>query len=147
MAIGTEAQKINSQKYQLWVRNAGDSAEDEWVMLQNKRLLNTHNELREPTSSGGNVYYSGANDHVLSGTLLFTRDIWADGTYGIGALLTRSNGEVPNRKYKCKLVDSAGTTQTFTFNAKLQTADLNGPPEGATKIDVFFVITSDITQS
>lgn len=145
MAIGTLTQKVNAAKYQLWIRNSADSAEDEWVLLQNKRMLISAAELREPTTSGGNAYYTGQPDNILTGTLLFTRDLWNDATYGLAVLLTRTNGERPERKIKAKLVDASGTTITFTFTAKLSVGDINGGPEGGTKVDVTFILTGDPT--
>lgn len=145
MAIGTEAQKINSGKYTLWVRNAADNAEDEWIELQNKRLVLSHAEIREPTTSGGVVYYSGAPDNILTGTLLFTRDLWNDSTYGLTALLTTSNGEYTTRKLKFRLTDSAGTAMTFTQNCKITVVDINAGAEGGTKVDVSFIMIGNPT--
>ena len=104
--IGTVAQKVNAKKFQVYI----GSTSNEWKLLQNARVLISHPVFREPTTSGGVVTYTGAPDHSISGSLIFTRDAWDNGTANdFKSLLTvdSSTGEVPENDWLIKLTDSA----------------------------------------
>ena len=71
MAIGVATKKVNSKKMEIWVGSSGNT----WTLLQNARVSISHPVFREPTTSGGVVTYTGAADHSISGSLLFTTDL------------------------------------------------------------------------
>ena len=91
--------EINAKKFNIYI----GSASNEWKLVQNARVLVSHPVFREPTTSGGVITYTGAADHTISGTLLFTTDEWttansagATNVAGLAALLTpdATSGEV-----------------------------------------------------
>lgn len=151
MALGTDGQEINSKLFQVYV----GSTSNEWRLLQNARVLISHPIFREPTTSGGVKTFTGAPDHNISGSLIFTRDEWLtiDGgsetsTSGFAGLLTIANGEVPEKTWLVKFTDingvSTGTTLTFT-NAKLSVVDISKSVEGGTKVDITVVCPDEPT--
>lgn len=153
MALGTDGQEVNAKLFQVYV----GSTSNEWRLLQNARVLISHPIFREPTTSGGVKTFTGAPDHNISGSLLFTRDEWSTangGTVttvsGLAGLLTIANGEVPKKTWLVKFTDvsgvSTGTTLTFT-NCKLSVADISKSTEGAVKVDVTIVCPDEPTSA
>jgi hypothetical protein len=147
--IGTVAQKINAKKFQVYI----GSTSNEWKLLQNARVLISHPVFREPTTSGGVVTYTGAPDHSISGSLIFTRDSWDNGTANdFKSLLTvdSSTGEVPENDWLIKLTDSTGTATntTFTFSGcKVSVIDISKSVEGGTKVDITVVCPQEPTSA
>jgi len=153
MALGTDGQEINSKLFQVYV----GSTSNEWRLLQNARVLISHPIFKEPTTSGGVKTFTGAPDHNISGSLIFTRDEWstADGgtettTSGLAGLLTIANGEVPEKTWLIKFTDingtATGTTLTFT-NCKLSVADISKSVEGGVKVDITVVCPDEPTSA
>jgi hypothetical protein len=151
MAIGTDGQEINSKEFKVYV----GSTDNEWRLLQNARVLVSHPVFREPTTSGGVKTFTGAPDHNISGSILFTRDEWstADGgttttTSGLAGLLKIDDGEVPLKRWIVKFTDvsgiSTGTTLTFE-NCKLSVADISKSVEGGVKVDITVVCPDEPT--
>ena len=141
MAIGTAATKINSKEMQIWVHASANT----WTLLQNARVSISHPVFREPTTSGGVVTYTGAADHSISGSLLFSTDSWT-GTYGFDALSTTTTSEVPARTWAVKFTDAATTATTLSFpNCKLTSLDISKSTEGGVKVDISLVCPSDPT--
>ena len=70
--LGLTAQAVNAKKMQLYIGSAGTN--NEWKLVQNARVLISHPVFREPTTGGGVVTYTGAPDHSISGSLLFTSE-------------------------------------------------------------------------
>ena len=142
-----EGAGINAKKYQIYI----GSTSNEWKLLQNASLNMGHAVFKEPTTSGGNLLYTGSFDGTISGSLLFSRNTYLD-TNGIEALLTvgASTGEVPANDWIVKFTDTDGTstntTLTFT-NCKLSVVGINKSAEGATKIDITVVCPSFATKS
>jgi len=138
MAIGTDGEEINAKEFKVYV----GSLSNEWVELQNARVLVSHPIFREPTTSGGVKTFTGAPDHNISGSIIFTRDAWTASTFGLNALLTVANGEVPTNSWIVKFVDVSGNASIvkLTFNnSKLSVADISKSVEGGTKVDVTIV--------
>tara|TARA_R110000824_G_scaffold355161_1_gene542285 strand:+ start:40 stop:480 length:441 start_codon:yes stop_codon:yes gene_type:complete len=140
MAIGTSATKVNAKKMQIWVGSSGNT----WTLLQNARVSITHPIFREATTSGGVVTYTGAPNHTISGSLLFTTDSWT-GTYGFKALSTvdtsgANEGEVPEVEWAIKFTDLANGATTLSFdNCKLTSLDISKSTEGGVKADISLV--------
>ena len=151
MALGTDGQEINSKQFQVFI----GSVSNEWRLLQNARVLISHPIFREPTTSGGVVTFTGAPDHNISGSLLFTRDEWTTanvsgvtGVAGFSALLSVSNGEVLSKTWLVKFTDvTAGSTSlTLTFaNCKLSVVDISKSVEGGAKVDITVVCPDEPT--
>jgi|TARA_R110000744_G_scaffold277074_2_gene389541 hypothetical protein len=141
MAIGTAATKINSKEMQIWVHASANT----WTLLQNARVSISHPVFREPTTSGGVVTYTGAADHSISGSLLFSTDSWT-GTYGFDALSTTTTSEVPARTWAVKFTDAATTATTLSFpNCKLTSLDISKSTEGGVKVDISLVCPEEPT--
>ena len=140
--LGLTAQAVNAKQLQVFI----GSASNEWKLVQNARVLISHPVFREPTTGGGVVTYTGAPDHSISGSLLFTRDEWNDGTNGFANLIAITNGEVEKNSWLVKFTDvSAGaTTLTFT-NSKLSVVDISKSAEGAVKADITVVCPDEPT--
>lgn len=145
--------EINAKKFNIYI----GSASNEWKLVQNARVLVSHPVFREPTTSGGVVTYTGAADHTISGTLLFTTDEWttanvagATNVAGLAALLSpdSTSGEVLSKTWLVKFTDmnSSSTTTTLTFaNCKLSVADISKSVEGAVKVDITIVCPDEPT--
>ena len=145
--------EINAKKFNIYI----GSASNEWKLVQNARVLVSHPVFREPTTSGGVVTYTGAADHTISGTLLFTTDEWTTANSsgvtnvaGLAALLTpdSTSGEVLTKTWLVKFTDmnSSSTTTTLTFaNCKLSVADISKSVEGAVKVDITIVCPDEPT--
>ena len=145
--------EINAKKFNIYI----GSASNEWKLVQNARVLVSHPVFREPTTSGGVITYTGAADHTISGTLLFTTDEWTTANSsgvtnvaGLAALLTpdSTSGEVLTKTWLVKFTDmnSSSTTTTLTFaNCKLSVADISKSVEGAVKVDITIVCPDEPT--
>jgi len=145
--------EINAKKFNIYI----GSASNEWKLVQNARVLVSHPVFREPTTSGGVITYTGAADHTISGTLLFTTDEWTTANSagvtnvaGLAALLTpdATSGEVLTKTWLVKFTDmnSSSTTTTLTFtNCKLSVADISKSVEGAVKVDITIVCPDEPT--
>ncbi len=141
--FGTEAAKVNSQAYTVEITN---STTGEYLFLQDARMVFSHTELKEPTTSGGNLYFSGTPTNRLIGTILYTKDTFTQTNIGFNTILfTRTNGETPTFSASIKLTSKGNTTTTFTFTAllKIESADVLKAAEGGTKIAVSFIIIDD----
>ena len=145
--------EINAKKFNIYI----GSATNEWKLVQNARVLVSHPIFREPTTSGGVITYTGAADHTISGTLLFTTDEWTTANSagvtnvsGLAALLSPdgTSGEVLTKTWLVKFTDmnSSSTTTTLTFaNCKLSVADISKSVEGAVKVDITIVCPDEPT--
>lgn len=143
--FGTEAAKVNSQAYTVTITN---SSSGEYIFLQDARMVFSHTELKEPTTSGGNLYFSGTPTNRLIGTVIYTKDVFTQANIGFNTILfTRSQGETPTFSATITLTSRAGTATTFTFTTllKLESADVLKAAEGGTKIAVSFIIIDDPT--
>jgi len=143
--FGTLAARVNSQAYTVSITN---STTGEYLFLQDARMVLAHTELKEPTTSGGNVYYSGTDSNRLIGTILYTKDAFIQANIGFNTtLLTRANGEVPLFTMVIFLTSAGGTTTTFTYSslAKVESVDILKAAEGATKIAVSYILINDPT--
>lgn len=97
--LGNTAQAVNAKQMQIFI----GSVSNEWKLIQNARVMISHPIFREPTTAGGVVTYTGAPDHSISGSLLFTRDEWNDGSANdISSLITIANGEAPANSWLVK---------------------------------------------
>ena len=146
--LGVVTEAVNAKQMQLYIGAAG--ANNEWKLVQNARVMISHPIFREPTTGGGVVTYTGAPDHSISGSLLFTRDEWntanagaaVTAKSGFAGLLTIANGEVPLKSWVIKFTDTTGTstnaTLTFT-NCKLSVVDISKSAEGGVKADITIV--------
>jgi len=139
--MGLTAQAINAKKMQLFI---GTGDDDEWLLLQNARVMLSHPIFREPTTGGTVVTYTGAPDNTISGTLLFTRDEWNDANNGFINILApaAASGEVESNYWNVKFVDVSGNTAyvRLTFsNCKLSVVDISKSVEGAVKADITVV--------
>jgi hypothetical protein len=142
MAIGLATEKVNSKKMEIWVGSTSNT----WTLLQNARVSISHPVFREPTTSGGVVTYTGAADHSISGSLLFTTGAWTTSTYGFDALSTPTDGEVPAVSWAVKFTDAASTATTLTFpNCKLTSFDVSKSTEGGVKVDITLVCPEEPT--
>ena len=144
--LGLTAQAINAKQMQVFI----GSEDNEWLLLQNARVMISHPIFREPTTSGNVATFTGAPDHTISGTLLFTRDEWNDGTANdFKSLLTTTNGEVPANSWLVKFTDVSGSSSntTFTFtDCKLSVVDISKGVEGAVKVDITVICPNEPTQ-
>lgn len=143
--FGTLAARVNSQAYKVTITN---TATGEYIFLQDCRMVLAHTELKEPTTSGGNVYYSGTPSNRLIGTILYTEDTFTQAQIGFNTtLLTRTNGEVPLITMIITLTsaDSSITTFTYTSLAKVESVDVLKAAEGGTKLAVSYILISDPT--
>ena len=147
VSLGTDGQEINAKQMQIFIgANTASGtptvATNEWRLLQNARVLISHPIFREPTTSGGVVTFTGAPDHNISGSLIFTRDEWSNSTFGLKTLLITTNGEVPLKNWTVKFTDVSGsvvgTTATFQ-NCKLSVVDISKSVEGGVKVDITVV--------
>ena len=134
--IGTAGEEVNAKQFQVFIGSTGN----EWKFLQNARVLISHPIFREPTTSGGVVTFTGAPDHNISGTLVYSRDVWDDGSSNdLKSLSTIVNGEVSANSWLIKFTDvsgsSTGNTLTFT-NCKLSVVDISKSVEGGVKVDI-----------
>lgn len=144
MGLSNLAKKVNSTGFRVYITSV--IAGNQYDELQNARLLISHSEFREPTTSGGIVFYSGAPENLLSGSLLYTAEQWDRASTGWAALLTRTNGEVPLKTFIVQIVGEDGTTDTLTFtNSKVSVVDFSKPVEGGAKIDISIVLPTDPT--
>jgi len=146
--LGVVTEAVNAKQMQLYIGSAGSN--NEWKLVQNARVMISHPIFREPTTGGGVVTYTGAPDHSISGSLLFTRDEWntanagtaVTAKSGLAGLLTIANGEVPLKSWVIKFTDTTGTstsaTLTFT-NCKLSVVDISKSAEGGVKADITIV--------
>ncbi len=142
-AFGSLAARVNSQAYKVSITN---STTGEYLFLQDCRMVLAHTELKEPTTSGGNVYYSGTPSNRLIGTVLYSKDTFTQANIGFDALLlTRTNGEVPLFTGVITLTSAGGTATTFTYTAliKMESVDVLKAAEGATKLAISMVLTED----
>ncbi len=134
--LGTLGEEVNAKSMQVFI----GSTSNEWKFLQNARVLISHPIFKEPTTSGGVVTFTGAPDHNISGTLVYTRDTWDNGSSNdLKSLLSISNGEVSANSWLVKFTDVSGTASenTFTFtNCKLSVADISKSVEGGVKVDI-----------
>lgn len=137
MAIGTLAQSVNSKKMEIWVGTSTNT----WTLLQNARVLISHPIYREPTTSGGVATFTGAPDHTISGSLIFSRDEWSDASgFDVLSTVSGTTGEVPANSWAVKFTDISTGTTTLTFtNAKLSVVDISKSVEGGVKVDVTVV--------
>jgi|TARA_R110000824_G_scaffold75597_1_gene191724 hypothetical protein len=148
--LGLTAQAVNAKKMQVFVGSNAGTADNEWKLLQNSRVMISHPVFREPTTGGTVVTYTGAPDHSISGSMLFTSDEWVSSTaaaYDFKSLLTvDSQGEVPKTEWAIKFIDIANTTTTLTFNdVKLTSIDISKSAEGAVKADITLVCPNEPT--
>ncbi len=145
--LGTDGEEVNAKLFQVYI----GSTSNEWRLLQNARVLISHPVFREPTTSGGVVTYTGAPDHNISGSLLFTRDSWDNASANdFKSLLTITNGEVPTNSWLIKFTDVNGiaTENTLTFtNCKLSVVDISKSVEGGTKVDITVVCPDEPTSA
>lgn len=143
--LGLDGDEINAKEFQIFI----GSESNEWRVLQNARVLISHPVFREPTTSGGVKTFTGAPDHNISGSLLFTRDSWDNGTGNdFKSLLTIVNGEVPTNSWIVKFTDVGGTSTntTFTFgNCKISVVDISKSVEGGVKVDITVVCPDEPT--
>ena len=146
--LGIVTEAVNAKQMQIYIGSAG--ANNEWKLIQNARVMLSHPIFREPTTGGGVVTYTGAPDHSISGSLLFTRDEWntanagsaVTAKSGLAGLLVLSNGEVPLKSWVVKFTDvsGSGTVVRLTFaNCKLSSVDISKSVEGAVKADIQIV--------
>lgn len=146
--LGIVTEAVNAKQMQIYIGSAG--ANNEWKLIQNARVMLSHPIFREPTTGGGVVTYTGAPDHSISGSLLFTRDEWntanagaaVTAKSGLAGLLVLSNGEVPLKSWVVKFTDVSGasTNATLTFtNCKLSVVDISKSVEGGVKADITIV--------
>jgi len=145
--LGTSGQEVNAKEFAIFI----GTESNEWVNLQNARVLISHPVFREPTTSGGVKTFTGAPDHNISGTVVFTRDQWDNGTSNdFKSLLDVTNGEVPTNSWIVKFVDvngtSTGTTLTFT-NCKVSVVDISKSVEGGVKADITIVCPDEPTSA
>jgi hypothetical protein len=145
--LGTDGEEVNAKLFQVYI----GSTSNEWRLLQNARVLISHPVFREPTTSGGVKTFTGAPDHNISGSLLFTRDSWDNASSNdFKSLLTITNGEVPTNSWLIKFTDVNGTatenTLTFT-NCKLSVVDISKSVEGGTKVDITVVCPDEPTSA
>ena len=145
--IGTDGEEVNAKLFQVYI----GSTSNEWRLLQNARVLISHPVFREPTTSGGVKTFTGAPDHNISGSLLFTRDSWDNGSSNdFKSLLTITNGEVPTNSWLVKFTDVSGvaTENTLTFtNCKLSVVDISKSVEGGAKVDITVVCPDEPTSA
>ena len=145
-SIGSLAVAVNSKKMNVYI----GSTSNEFIFLQNARMGLNHSEDPEDTTSGGAVYFSGNDRFFLEGSLLYTEGLYdenIDGTTSIEDLLTRTNGEVAENTWVVKMTAKDGSSDTFTFTAKLESFEPNASVPGGTKSDVRLVIISAVTAS
>jgi len=145
--LGTDGQEVNSKLFKIFI----GSTSNEWRLLQNARVLISHPIFREPTTSGGVKTFTGAPDHNISGTLIFTRDEWDNSSSNdFKSLLTITNGEVPTNDWLVVFTDINGvsTNTTLTFaNAKLSVVDISKSVEGGAKVDINVVCPDEPTSA
>ena len=145
--LGLTGDEINAKQFQVFI----GTTSNEWRFLQNARVLISHPVFREPTTSGGVVTFTGAPDHNISGSLIFSRDSWDNSTTNdFASLLSITNGEVPTNSWLVKFTDVGGTstntTLTFT-NCKLSVVDISKSVEGGTKVDITVVCPDEPTSA
>jgi len=147
--LGLDGDEINAKLYQVYI----GTTSNEWRLLQNARTLISHPIFREPTTSGGVMTFTGAPDHSIAGTLIFTRDEWDNATtndfkslLSIGA----TTGEVPVNSWIVKFTDVGGTSTntTLTFTGgKLSVIDISKSVEGGVKVDITVVLPDEPTSA
>lgn len=137
--------RVNATKYEVFIATVSN----EWLLLQDARLVLSHAENPESTTAGGVVLYSGLPRNSLSGTILYTTDQWGAAIAGWTALSTRTNGEYPIFTLVVRFTGADGSTNTLTFTngAKLQEFSFPKGTEGATKCSVNIAIAVDPTVS
>ena len=143
--VGTEATKVNASKYEIFVGATSNS----YSLLQDATLLLSHPEIIEPYTNGSVSAYSGNPRHRLTGTILYTSDMWAAATLGWTALTTRTNNELPLFTLIVRETDksSATNTMTFTSGAKIESLSISKSAEGAVKVSITFIMIADPTIS
>ena len=137
--LGTASEAVNAKLMKVFIA----TEDNEWALLQNARVSMSHPIFREPTTSGGVITFTGAPDHNISGTLIFTRDEWDNASvYDFKSLLLVTNGEVPTNSWLIKFTDISGSSaeNTLTFtNCKLSVVDISKSVEGGVKVDITVV--------
>jgi len=137
--IGIDGDEVNAKLFQVFI----GSTANEWRLLQNARVLISHPVFREPTTSCGVKTFTGAPDHNISGSLIFSRDSWDNGTTNdFKSLLTVANGEVSTNTWLVRFTDVGGTATNTTLsftNCKLSVVDISKSVEGGTKVDITVV--------
>ena len=150
--LGVVTEAVNAKKMQVFI----GSTSNEWKLVQNARVMLSHPIFREPTTGGTIITYTGAPDHTISGTLLFTSDEWDPTTTGGGVAttndlksllaITAATGEVDKNSWLIKFTDASSTATTLTFtNCKLSVADISKSVEGAVKVDITIVCPDEPT--
>jgi len=139
--VGSEATKVNASKYEIFVA----SVASEWLFLQDANLILSHPEVIEPYTNSSVSAYSGNPRNRLTGTILYTSDMWAASVIGWTALTTRTNGEFPLFTLIVRETDKSGTANTLTFTngTKVESLSIAKSAEGAVKVSINFVITVD----
>ena len=122
--LGTVTELVNNEKLELGVRNSGDSADNDWILMQDCRLTVDRPISREVTSGGGVVFFFGAGQNELEFTLLLsTPELGTQASNTDGNLLflqnRDANGDLPKRYWYIKATDVAGASKTLKFYAKL----------------------------
>jgi hypothetical protein len=142
---GDKTKRVNAQSYEIFIATISN----EWLYLQDARMVLSHPEMIESTTAGVNVPYSGLPKNAISGTTLFTTDQWSAAIAGISALSTKVNNEYPIFTLLVRLTGADGSITTFTFTsgAKLQEVDISRGGEGATKVSFNIVMWVDPTIS
>jgi hypothetical protein len=142
---GTDGKKVNAQRYEVFI----SSVSSEYLFLQDARLVLSHPEIIEPTTSGVNVPYSGLPKNQLSGTILYTTDAWGAAVAGWTALMTKTNQEYPTVTLIVRFTSADGSvnTLTFTSGARLQSLEPVRGGEGSVKVNISFTIFVDPTVS
>lgn len=141
--FGALASRVNAQAYKITITN---STSGEYLFLQDARMILAHTEFKEPTTSGGNIYYSGTPTNRLIGTVLFTKDMFIQANIGFNTtLFTRTNGEVPVISSTIVLTSEGGVAATFTYTAKLkvESVDVTKAAEGGVKLAISYILTDD----
>lgn len=146
--LGTIGERVNANKMQIYV----GTTSNQWKLLQNASVSIAQPIIREPTTDGGVLLFTGAPDNSISGSLIFTRDEWNDATNGFKIKLLRSSstGEVPATDWLVKFTDVSGvaTNGTLTFDdSKLAIVNIVKGVEGAVKADISIVCPSFPTTS
>lgn len=144
--IGSQAVAVNSRKFNVYVGNTTN----EFVYLQNARMGFTHTEDPEDTTSGGVVYFSSNDRYFLEGTILYTKGIYntnIDGEDSIEGILDRENGETTQKTWLVRMTAKDGTSDTYSFTAKLEQFEPNMSVPGGTKVDIRLIILGPVTVS
>tara|TARA_R110000824_G_scaffold12908_2_gene56348 strand:- start:3612 stop:4040 length:429 start_codon:yes stop_codon:yes gene_type:complete len=140
MADFNTGAEINAKQFEIYV----GSASNQWKILQEARVTMMHPIILEPTTGGNVSTFTGAPNHVITGTLVFTIDSWTTGTFGLDALSTVTSSEVPINDYLVKFTGIDASTTTLTFaNCKLSVVDISKEVDGGVKVDITIICPSD----